>query len=110
MTEERPVPVFGRIVCGVDATPESLDAVRQAVRLRPPGSEAPYLECLLYRRRDRGRLVRGADYAGLEQEAGEPLRRALALAGDDVTSRLVNGAPDPEAFPRSIIVGVDGSP
>lgn len=30
--------VFDRIVCGIDGTPESLEAVRQAVALAPPGA------------------------------------------------------------------------
>jgi nucleotide-binding universal stress UspA family protein len=163
MTEEHPVPVFARIVCGVDATPESVDAVRQAVRLRPPGARvhlfgAVYIAGAIAEGWSEERITQQ-----LEQEAGEALGRALEVAGEDVTSRLVNGAPavsllaelereqatlvcvgrhthhrligvalgyvattmlheapcsvlvartppDPEAFPHSIVVGVDGSP
>jgi nucleotide-binding universal stress UspA family protein len=35
-TNPTAVPIFDRIVCGVDETPEALEAVRQAERLRSP--------------------------------------------------------------------------
>lgn len=158
----RPPSLFERIVCGVDETPESLEAVRQATRLRAPGGTL-HLFAAVY--------LAGAVAAGwsapriaaeLEQEAGDALRRAVELAGEDVSSRLVNGPavrsllrevererasllcvgshgnrrvpgilfdyvgttmlheassavlvarepPEPDAFPRAIVVGVDGS-
>jgi nucleotide-binding universal stress UspA family protein len=154
--------IFERVVCGIDETPESLDAVRLAARLLPPGGTL-HLIAAVY--------LAGAIAAGwpeeqiaaeLEKEAGDVLRRAVEIAGDAVSSRLVNGpaapsvlrelereqatlvcigshsrhrlpgallgyvatsmlheAPcsvlvarkprDPAAFPRSIVVGVDGS-
>jgi nucleotide-binding universal stress UspA family protein len=162
MTADRRIPVFARIVCGVDATPESLDAVRQAVRLRPPEAKlhlfgAVYIAGAIAQGWPKERVTQE-----LEQEAGDALRRAAALTGEDVTTRLFNGAPaesllaelereqatlvcvgrhtrrrllglalgyvattmlhdapcsvliarkppDPEAFPQSIVVGVDGS-
>jgi nucleotide-binding universal stress UspA family protein len=155
--------IFERIVCGVDDTPESLEAVRQAARLRGTLGTL-HLFAAFY--------IAGAIAAGwseeevaaeLERQRGETLQNAIALAGDDVSSRLVNGpgavsllaeverenatllclgihnqhrlpamlvgyvattmlheAPcsvlvartpsDARAFPRSIVVGVDGSP
>ena len=154
--------IFDRVVCGIDETPESLDAVRVAARLRPPGGTL-HLVAAIY--------LAGAIAAGwpedriaaeLEQEAGNVLRRAAEVAGDEVSSRLVSGPaalsvlnelkreqatlacigshshhrlpgivlgyvattllheapcsvlvvrtpPDPAAFPRSVVVGVDGS-
>jgi nucleotide-binding universal stress UspA family protein len=162
MSDARTASLFDRIVCGVDDRPESLEAVRQAVRLRAPGGTL-HLFSAVY--------LAGAVAAGwsapriaeeLEREAGDALDRARELAGPDATARLVNGpavrcllreveeeratllcvgshsrsrlagmlfdyvgttmlheaptavlvareAPDPDAFPRSIVVGVDGS-
>jgi len=154
--------VFERVVCGIDDTPESLEAVRQAARLRRPGSTL-HLFAAVY--------LAGAVAAGwsapriaeeLEREAGAALRRARTIAGAGATSRLVNGPavrsllrelederatllcvgshghrrvpgilfdyvsttmlhespsavlvarepPDPDAFPREVVVGDDGS-
>ena len=86
-----PGALFVRIVCGVDGTAESLEAVRQAARLRPTPARL-HLFAAVY--------IAGAVAAGwpeeqiaveLERERGEALRNAIALAGDDVISRLVNG-------------------
>jgi nucleotide-binding universal stress UspA family protein len=158
----QPPSLFDRIVCGVDETPESLEAVRQAVRLRNPDGTL-HLFSAVY--------LAGAVAAGwsapriageLEREAGDALRRAQEVAGDGATSRLVNGPavrslleeaeregatllcvgsherrrvegilfdhvattmlhealcavlvarepPEPGAFPRAVVVGVDGS-
>jgi nucleotide-binding universal stress UspA family protein len=83
--------VFDRVVCGVDETPASLEAVRQAVRLRAPGGTLHLFAAV---------HLAGAVAAGwsapriadeLEREAGEALHRAQELAGADATSRLVNG-------------------
>ena len=155
--------VFERIVCGVDETAASLEAVDRAVRLRAPGG-ALHLVGVVY--------LAGAAAAGwsstrvagdLERDAREALGRAAELAGPDATSRLVIGpveksilaelereratlvavgthgrsrptgillggvattvlhearcsvlvarpAPEPELFPRTLLVGTDGSP
>jgi nucleotide-binding universal stress UspA family protein len=164
LTDQRsPSLILDRVVCAIDETPESLEAVRQAARLRSVEGRL-HLFAAVY-------LV-GAVAAGwserqiddeLEVEAGDTMRRAVAMAGDDVSSRLVNGpavasllaelereqatllcvgshshhrlpgilfgyvsttmiheapcsvlvartATEPDSFPRSIVVGIDGSP
>jgi nucleotide-binding universal stress UspA family protein len=87
--------VFDRILCGVDGTPESLEAVRQAERLRSAD----------------GTLGLGAV---MEVNTAVP---GILLGG--VAARLLHEAPcsvllarPPQfgEFPSSIIVGVDGSP
>jgi nucleotide-binding universal stress UspA family protein len=83
--------LFDRIVCGVDSRPESLEAVRQAARLRAPGGtlhlfSAVYLAGAVAAGWSAPRIA-----AELQQEVGEALRRAQELAGADATSRLVNG-------------------
>jgi len=155
--------VFERIVCGVDETPASLEAVGRAARLRAPGGTL-HLVGVVY--------VAGAAAAGwsatrvadhLERDAREGLDRAAEVAGPDATSRLVIGpveksllaelereratlvavgthgrrratgillggvattmlheapcsvlvarpTPEPQLFPQSVVVGVDGSP
>ncbi len=83
--------IFERIVCGVDETPASLEAVRRATRLRAPGGTLHLIGAV---------YLAGAVAAGwaatrvsgkLESEAREALDRASELAGEDVSSRLVNG-------------------
>lgn len=83
--------VFERILCGVDETPASLEAVGRAARLRAPGGTL-HLVGVVY--------LAGAAAAGwsatrvadkLERDAREALDRASELAGPDATSRLVNG-------------------
>lgn len=83
--------LFDRIICGVDVTPESLEAVRQAARLRVPGGTL-HLFAAVY--------LAGAVAAGwsaprvaaeLEREAGDALRRARESAPEDARASLVNG-------------------
>ena len=71
-----PPPIFERIVCGVDGTPASLDAVRQAARLRAPDGSLHLLGAV---------YLAGAVAAGwsatriaaeLEREGAEALGRA----------------------------------
>jgi nucleotide-binding universal stress UspA family protein len=86
-----PGSIFERIVCGVDDTPESLEAVRQAARLRrTPGRlhlfAAVYIAGAVAAAWSEEQIA-----AELERERGATLRNAIALAGDDVSSRLVNG-------------------
>jgi nucleotide-binding universal stress UspA family protein len=150
-------------VCGVDETAESLEAVRQAARLRSAEGSLHLLAAV---------YLAGAIVAGwpaeriaseLDEAVGDVVRRAEALAGERVTSKVVNApavesllaeirqekatvicvgshshhrlpgivvgyvatamlheAPcsvlvarkpsQPDDFPRSIVVGIDGSP
>ncbi len=83
--------VFERIVCGVDETPASLEAVGRAARLRAPGGTL-HLVGVVY--------LAAAAAAGwsatriaddLERDAREALDRAAEIAGPGATSRLVVG-------------------
>ncbi|HEX9351824.1 MAG TPA: universal stress protein [Gaiellaceae bacterium] len=83
--------VFDIIVCGVDESPEGLEALRQTERLRPPGSRLHLVTAA-----DRSLAVHAGWGASgvLEQiETGsrKALARALEQAAADVTSRLVDG-------------------
>lgn len=86
------VGVFDRIVCGVDGTPESLEAVRQALALAPAGASVH----LFFAVNLAPALVVGwsapqlADE--LAREAGDALDRAGAIA-PQATRRLVSGRP-----------------
>jgi nucleotide-binding universal stress UspA family protein len=91
VSAEAHASIFDRVLCGIDETPESLEAVRQGVRLRRPGG-ALHLFAAVY--------LAGAVAAGwsapriaeeLERESGDALRRAREIAGPGTTSRLVNG-------------------
>jgi nucleotide-binding universal stress UspA family protein len=84
--------VFDRILVGVEETPASMEAVRQARRLRPPEGLL-HLVCVVH--------LAPAVSAGwsaprlmeeLEREAGEALRAAQSLA-PEATAALVEGSP-----------------
>jgi nucleotide-binding universal stress UspA family protein len=159
--EARAGAVFARIVCGVDGTPEGLEAVRQARRIAAADSrllivsvsethlavrtgmdaarwaenlrteaqaaldEAGALagdarELLVHGRAAETLLHAAADHAATLLAIGshEHSRTAGALIGS-VATRVAHDAPcsvliarapdDGERFPRSIVVGVDGS-
>jgi nucleotide-binding universal stress UspA family protein len=77
--------VFSRILCGVEQTPESLEAVRQAVRLRAPGGSVHLVAVA------QTHLVVHAELIGeIERVARESLRHALNEVGGD-TSRILEG-------------------
>lgn len=84
--------VFERIIVGVDETPASLEAVRQAGCVRAPDGTI-HLVCIVHLAPavhagwDAARLA-----AELEREAGEALRRAERLA-PAATSALLEGRP-----------------
>jgi nucleotide-binding universal stress UspA family protein len=87
------VSVFDIVVCGIDESPEGLEALRQAERLRPPSSRLHLLTAA-----ERALAVHAGWGASgvLEQiEAGarDALARALERAAADTTSRLVDGNP-----------------
>jgi nucleotide-binding universal stress UspA family protein len=92
LSEAHPAPVvFERIVCAFEDTEESLEAIRQAVRLRAAGGRlhvfgAVYLAGAIAARWSEDRIT-----AELDQEVGEAFRRAVGLAGGGATSRLING-------------------
>ena len=154
-------PVFQRIICGIDGTPESLAAVRQAVRLQEPdgrlyltsvaplakavhaGLAAPHAAELL--QQDAGaaiadaraiapsaspRLLTGDPVRVLLQEVGAEQATLVAVGSHErgrtagmllgtVAARVLRDAPcsvliargprDDEAWPQSVVVGIDGS-
>jgi nucleotide-binding universal stress UspA family protein len=155
--------VFERIVCGLDETPQSLDAVRQAARLRSPTGRLHVLTAVHLGSAAATGWSATRVSNELQQEAEDALGRALELSGEGATSRLVDGPParsllseldreqatllsvgshshhrlpgivlghvattilheapcsvlvarppkNSETFPRSIVVGIDGSP
>ncbi len=154
-------PVFKRILCGVDGTPEGLVAVRQAMRLKEPdgslylataadlakaahaGMAAPHAADLLQQEAQAAladaraiapfaseKLVNGQPVAVLLREAeaeratlvavgSHGRRRATGMLLGTVAARMLRDAPcsvliartarDPESWPQSVVVGVDGS-
>ena len=154
-------PIFARILCGVDGTPESLIAARQAIRLQDPeGSLHLVAVANLSKAAHAGIAARHAAEL-LQQEAeaaladardvvpaaseklldGEPVAvllreaeveqatmvavgshgrgRAAGMLLGTVAARILRdapcsvliarAAPDPETWPQSVVVGVDGS-
>ena len=152
-------PVFARILCGVDGTPESRVAVRQAIRLQDPdgslhlaavtniakaaqaGMAASHAAELLQHEAEAAladaraiapsaieKLVNGDPAAVLLREAEQATLVAVGSHGrgrvagmllGTVAGRLLRDAPcsvliarpprDPDAWPQSVVVGVDGS-
>jgi nucleotide-binding universal stress UspA family protein len=153
--------VFERILCGVDGTPASLVAVRQAVRLQDEngslllsaatnlaraaqaGTAAPHAAELLQHEAE-GALAEAqviAPGASSKLADGDPVavllkqaeaeratliavgshgrRRAASLLLGTVAARMLRDAPcsvlvaraagDDDAWPRTVVVGVDGS-
>ena len=87
------VAIFTRILCGVDETPESIEAVRQARRLATPAAELILVGVL-----DKGSAVHAGWAAATvleELRNGEldALERAKIAAGTHVRTRLVDGVP-----------------
>ena len=153
--------VFTRILCGVDGTPESLVAVRQAARLQAPEGTLQLVAVANFAKAAQAGAAATRAAQLLEQEAEAALveARALAPAADDtildgdpamvlirraeaeqatlvavgshgrsraaglilgtVAARMLRDAPCsvliaraaplPEAWPQSVVAGVDGS-
>jgi nucleotide-binding universal stress UspA family protein len=84
--------VFERVVCGIDGSPESLEALRQAERLRPETGELHLVAVAELRRAVHGGFAAPALYDEIATEA----ERALTEAGQQceaASSRLVEGEP-----------------
>ena len=157
----QPIPIFTTIVCGVDATPAGLDAVRQASRLVDPGgsvhlvtaasiakaaqagmaavhaaqlmqdeAQAALTEAEAIAPEASSKLVGGNPAAALLREAetqhatllavgSHDRRRTPALLLGTVAASMLRDAPcsvliaraprDPDAWPESIVAGIDGS-
>jgi nucleotide-binding universal stress UspA family protein len=85
--------VFQRVICGLDATPQSLEAVRQAERLRAAGGTLTVISAL-----DTGATAPAGWAAtqaakGLRAEAESALDAARAEV-PEATFKLVEGRPD----------------
>jgi nucleotide-binding universal stress UspA family protein len=154
-------PVFKCIVCGVDGTPESLVAVRQAVRLQDPlgclyltsvaplakaahagfaashaaellqhEAEAALAEAQAIAPAASAKLANGdpvpillreveAEQATLVTVGSHGRGRAAGMLLGTVAARMLRDAPcsvliaraprDQETWPRSVVVGIDGS-
>jgi nucleotide-binding universal stress UspA family protein len=159
---ERSPDVFARPVCGIDESPEGIDALRLLLRLAPADTEitavgvldvdlvvhagwaATAVESEIERDlranldaaagldpRVRTRYVRGSllpslravlaeENATLAALGSHGLRRSAGIVLGSVMTTLLHEAdhavlvgrplPDPDAPPRAIVVGVDGSP
>lgn len=77
--------VLSRIVCGIEQTPQSLEALRQALRLRNPGGSVHLVAVAPTRH-----VVHAELMGEILRAADESLRLALADAGGD-TARVVEG-------------------
>jgi nucleotide-binding universal stress UspA family protein len=154
-----PPPIFERILCGVDGTPESSVAVSQAARLLDEKGELQLVSVANLAQAAHAGMAATHAAELLERDAVEALARARELAPSaseklvdgeptnvllreaewvsliavgthghgrarglllgTVASRILRDAPcsvliaraarDPEAWPRSVVVGVDGS-
>jgi nucleotide-binding universal stress UspA family protein len=85
-------PIFTRIVCGVDETPESLVAVRQAMRLRDPDG----VMCLTAAVHIAKAVHAGPAATHAAESLQQDAEAALAAARDlapGASERLVNGEP-----------------
>jgi nucleotide-binding universal stress UspA family protein len=154
-------PTFKRIVCGVDATRESLIAVRQALRLQDPagrmyltsvaplakashaGFAAPHAAEQLQHKAEaaigearaiapsaNAKLLSGdpvpillrevdAEQATLVAVGSHGRGRAAGMLLGTVAARMLRDAPcsvliarearDPETWPQSVVIGIDGS-
>jgi nucleotide-binding universal stress UspA family protein len=104
--------IFDRIVCGVDGSAAGFEALRQAVLLHAPGGRVVALtvcESHLAARE-------GASLLAVGTHGGS---RAAGILLGSVTTALLHEAPCPVLVaraaatawaPRTIVVGVDGSP
>jgi nucleotide-binding universal stress UspA family protein len=85
--------IFTRVLCGIDETPESLEAVRQGRRLASPAAEILLVAVL-----DTGPAV-NAGWAAtqiledIRDEEIAALGRARTAAGSHAQTRLLNGVP-----------------
>jgi nucleotide-binding universal stress UspA family protein len=152
-------PIFKRIICGVDGTPESLVAVRQATRLRDPegslhlaavanlakaaqaGIAARHAAEMLQQETEAaltdareiapdameklldgepvGVLLREAEHATMVAVGTHRRRRVAGMLLGTVAAKMLRDAPcsvliaraarEPERWPQSVVVGVDGS-
>lgn len=87
--------VFARIVAGVDGSEPGFEAARQAARLLGPDGWLEVFTAVYLVEANLAGWSAPRIRAELEQEAGEALRRGVAITGAQAESRLVNGPPLP---------------
>lgn len=86
--------VFDRIVCGIDGTPESLEAVRQAVSLAPEGAALHLFHAVNLAPTTSVAWVAPGLGRAMVAGAAEAVEEAVALA-PGATTRSVDGPPAP---------------
>jgi nucleotide-binding universal stress UspA family protein len=85
--------LLARIVCGVDRSEASMEAVRQAVRLAAPWSELILVAVAETRLAVHAGMRAPHVQQSIEADANAALESATALAGE-ATTRLMRGRPD----------------
>jgi nucleotide-binding universal stress UspA family protein len=85
-------PIFERILCGVDGTPESLVAVQQAVRLQDPDGTLQLVAAANLAKAAQAGMAAPRAAALLQQEAEAGLAEARAVA-PAAREKLVDGDP-----------------
>ena len=83
--------IFARIVCGVDGTPESLFAVKQANRLRPSGGSLGLVAAVSLAKAAHAGMAARHAAEFLQDEAEQAVAAAKELAPAE--SKIVNGDP-----------------
>jgi nucleotide-binding universal stress UspA family protein len=84
--------IFGRIVCGVDGTPESLVAVRQATRLRDPDGSLEVAVVANLAKAAQAGIAASHAAELLKQEAEAALAAAHEVA-PDASEKFLDGQP-----------------
>ena len=84
--------ILDRILCGVDATPESLEAVRQGARLRQPGGSLAVVSAIDVALAAEAGWSATSLAGQLEQEAERALAAARSKA-PEATFRTIEGRP-----------------
>lgn len=88
------IRIFDRIVCGVDGTPESFEAVRQSVTLAPAGAALHLLHAIDLAPATSVAWIAPEIAPAMVAGAAEALEDAAALA-PGASTRAVNGPPAP---------------
>lgn len=85
--------VFSRVVAGVDGSEPGFEAARQAARLVGPDGWIELFTAVYLVEANLAGWSAPRIRAELEQEAGDAVRKAVAIVGPRSESRLVNGPP-----------------
>ncbi len=85
--------MFNRILCGVDETPEAIEAVRQARRLAQPDSELVLVGVLDLAAAFHAGWAATAVLEDMRDAEVEALAAARGVDGELTETRLVRGVP-----------------